>query len=60
MTRAVDETKHVDELQLLEAEAVHIIREVDLVLDTTGANTEELAAQVIALLDERSPRPLSR
>jgi len=28
MTRAVDETKHVDELRLLEAEAVHIIREV--------------------------------
>ena len=28
MTRAVDETKRVDELRLLEAEAVHIIREV--------------------------------
>src|SRR6201986_463663 len=28
MTPAVDETKHVDELRLLEAEAVHIIREV--------------------------------
>jgi len=28
MTLAVDETKHVDELRLLEAEAVHIIREV--------------------------------
>src|SRR6202046_4784395 len=28
MTSAVDETKHVDELRLLEAEAVHIIREV--------------------------------
>ena len=44
MTRAVDETTHVDELRLLEAEAA-------------GADTEELAAQVIALLDERSPRP---
>ena len=28
MTHAVDETKRVDELRLLEAEAVHIIREV--------------------------------
>src|ERR1700730_16383687 len=28
MTRAVHQTKHVDELRLLEAEAVHIIREV--------------------------------
>src|ERR1700734_3146288 len=28
MTSAVDETKHVDELRLLEAESVHIIREV--------------------------------
>ena len=28
----------------------------DLVLDTTGADIDELAAQVIALLDERSPR----
>ncbi|MDT5010803.1 MAG: bifunctional enzyme CysN/CysC [Mycobacterium sp.] len=28
----------------------------DLVLDTTGANIDDLAAQVIALLDERSPR----
>jgi sulfate adenylyltransferase subunit 2 len=27
-----------------------------LVLDTADANTEDLAAQVIALLDERSPR----
>ena len=96
MTRAVDETKHVDELRLLEAEAVHIIREVvaelerpvllfsagkdSIVLlrlaekafrplplpfpvmhvDTASANTEELAARVIALVDERSPRPLSR
>ena len=145
MTSAVDETKHVDELRLLEAEAVHIIREVvaelerpvllfsagkdsivllrlaekafrplplpfpvmhvdtghnfpeviefrdrrvsdnghklivasvqesidkgrvpdpgrgarRLVLDTAGANTEDLAAQVIALLDKRSPRPSS-
>ncbi len=32
----------------------------DLVLDTAGANTEDLAAQVIALLDARSPRPQSR
>ncbi|KAA1244815.1 adenylyl-sulfate kinase [Mycobacterium simiae] len=31
----------------------------DLVLDTAGASVEELAAQVIALLDERSPRPTS-
>ena len=28
----------------------------DLVLDTTGANIDDLVAQVIALLDERSPR----
>jgi hypothetical protein len=47
MTRTVDETTHVDELRQLEA-------------DTAGANTEELAAQVMALLDKRSPRPLSR
>ena len=67
-------TKRVDELRLLEAEAVHIIREVvaelerptlraagrrSLVLDTADANTEDLAAQVIALLDERGPRPQS-
>jgi bifunctional enzyme CysN/CysC len=31
----------------------------DLVLDTTGVDTEDLAAKVIALLDERSPRPSS-
>lgn len=31
----------------------------ELVLDTTGAGIEELAAQVIALLDERSPRSMS-
>ena len=29
----------------------------DLALDTTNADIDELAAQVIALLDERSPRP---
>jgi bifunctional enzyme CysN/CysC len=33
--------------------------DADLVLDTAGADTEALAAQVIALLDERSPRPQS-
>ena len=33
--------------------------DADLVLDTAGANTEDLAAQVIALLDKRSPRPSS-
>jgi bifunctional enzyme CysN/CysC len=33
--------------------------DADLVLDTAGADTEALAAQVIALLDERSPRPSS-
>ena len=33
MTRAVDETTHVDELRPLEAEAVHIIREVVALLD---------------------------
>ncbi|UMB70873.1 adenylyl-sulfate kinase [Mycobacterium paraterrae] len=33
--------------------------DADLVLDTAGADTDELAAQVIALLDKRSPRPLS-
>jgi len=31
----------------------------DLVLDTAGADTDDLAAKVIALLDERSPRPKS-
>ena len=34
--------------------------DADLVLDTAGVDTEDLAAQVIALLDERSPRPQSR
>lgn len=33
--------------------------EPDLVLDTTGADIDELAARVIALLDERSPRQLA-
>jgi bifunctional enzyme CysN/CysC len=33
--------------------------DADLVLDTAGANTDDLAAQVIALLDKRSPRPSS-
>jgi bifunctional enzyme CysN/CysC len=33
--------------------------DADLVLDTAGANTEDLAAQVIDLLDKRSPRPSS-
>ena len=33
--------------------------DAELVLDTAGADTEDLAAQVIALLDERSPRPSS-
>jgi bifunctional enzyme CysN/CysC len=28
----------------------------DLVLDTTGDDIDDLAAQVIALLNERSPR----
>jgi bifunctional enzyme CysN/CysC len=31
--------------------------EPDLVLDTAGADIDDLAAKVIALLDERSPRP---
>ncbi|WP_428341075.1 adenylyl-sulfate kinase [Mycobacterium sp.] len=31
----------------------------DLVLDTAGADIDDLAAKVIALLDERSPRPSS-
>ncbi|MGA8330739.1 MAG: adenylyl-sulfate kinase, partial [Mycobacterium sp.] len=31
----------------------------DLVLDTAGADTDDLVARVIALLDERSPRPSS-
>ncbi len=61
-TTAGDDTVRVDELRLLEAEAVHIIREVgpyeppenpDLVLDTTGADIDDLAAQVIQLLNER-------
>jgi bifunctional enzyme CysN/CysC len=34
--------------------------DADLVLDTAGVDTEDLAAQVIALLDERSARPQSR
>ncbi len=33
--------------------------DADLVLDTTGADTDELVAQVIAVLDKRSPRPSS-
>jgi len=33
--------------------------DADLVLDTADANTEDLAAQVIAILDKRSPRPSS-
>ena len=33
--------------------------DAELVLDTADADTEDLAAQVIALLDERSPRPSS-
>jgi bifunctional enzyme CysN/CysC len=31
--------------------------DADLVLDTAGADTDDLAARVIALLEERSPRP---
>jgi bifunctional enzyme CysN/CysC len=31
--------------------------DADLVLDTAGADIDDLAAKVIALLDERSPRP---
>jgi bifunctional enzyme CysN/CysC len=31
--------------------------DADLVLDTTGADIDELVAQVIAVLDKRSPRP---
>ena len=34
--------------------------DADLVLDTAGADIDDLAAKVIALLDERSPRPSSR
>ncbi len=34
--------------------------DADLVLDTAGADTDDLAAEVIALLDERSPRPTTR
>ena len=34
--------------------------DADLVFDTAGTNTQDLAAQVIALLDKRSPRPSSR
>jgi bifunctional enzyme CysN/CysC len=30
--------------------------DADLVVDTTGADIDELAARVIALLDDRSPR----
>jgi bifunctional enzyme CysN/CysC len=33
--------------------------DADLVLDTTGADTDELVTQVLAVLDKRSPRPSS-
>src|SRR5271156_5261559 len=59
MTRAVDETKHVDELRLLEAEAVHIIREVVAELERPvllfSAGKDSI---VLLRLAEKAFRPL--
>src|SRR3984957_15101669 len=60
MTSAVDETKHVDELRLLEAEAVHIIREVVAELERPvllfSAGKDSI---VLLRLAEKAFRPLS-
>ena len=59
MTEAV-ETKHVDELRLLEAEAVHIIREVVAELERPvllfSAGKDSI---VLLRLAEKAFRPLS-
>ena len=59
MTRAVEETKHVDELRLLEAEAVHIIREVVAELERPvllfSAGKDSI---VLLRLAEKAFRPL--
>jgi sulfate adenylyltransferase subunit 2 len=59
VTRAVDETKHVDELRLLEAEAVHIIREVVAELERPvllfSAGKDSI---VLLRLAEKAFRPL--
>src|ERR1700734_742430 len=59
MTSAVDETKHVDELRLLEAEAVHIIREVVAELERPvllfSAGKDSI---VLLRLAEKAFRPL--
>ena len=59
MTRAVDETTHVDELRLLEAEAVHIIREVVAELERPvllfSAGKDSI---VLLRLAEKAFRPL--
>src|ERR1700677_5097167 len=59
MTSAVDETKHVDELRLLEAEAVHIIREVVAELERPvllfSAGRDSI---VLLRLAEKAFRPL--
>ncbi|MFZ0712698.1 sulfate adenylyltransferase subunit CysD [Mycobacterium sp.] len=59
MTHAVDETKHVDELRLLEAEAVHIIREVVAELERPvllfSAGKDSI---VLLRLAEKAFRPL--
>ena len=59
MTSAVEETKHVDELRLLEAEAVHIIREVVAELERPvllfSAGKDSI---VLLRLAEKAFRPL--
>jgi sulfate adenylyltransferase subunit 2 len=59
MTRAVDEATHVDELRLLEAEAVHIIREVVAELERPvllfSAGKDSI---VLLRLAEKAFRPL--
>jgi sulfate adenylyltransferase subunit 2 len=59
MTSAVDETTHVDELRLLEAEAVHIIREVVAELERPvllfSAGKDSI---VLLRLAEKAFRPL--
>src|ERR1700734_1265564 len=59
MTSAVDDAKHVDELRLLEAEAVHIIREVVAELERPvllfSAGKDSI---VLLRLAEKAFRPL--
>jgi sulfate adenylyltransferase subunit 2 len=59
MTSTVDETKHVDELRLLEAESVHIIREVVAELERPvllfSAGKDSI---VLLRLAEKAFRPL--